>query len=96
MERSPDSRCWRVVAPERLAVRTWDDEAVVYDDATGSTHLLAPLSAAALAALLAERLPMTARAMGRALGDESDAMLRQVESSMVAMQHSGLVTTRQP
>lgn len=29
-----------VVQPQRLRVRRWDDEVVVYDDRSGDTHLL--------------------------------------------------------
>lgn len=29
-----------MVQPERLQVRRWDDEVVVYDDRSGDTHLL--------------------------------------------------------
>jgi PqqD family protein of HPr-rel-A system len=59
---------WRVVPGQLLACREWDGEAVLYNDLSGSTHLLdgaaidvlqalraAPLDAAALAQGLAER-----------------------------------------
>ncbi|MFT5448985.1 MAG: PqqD family protein of HPr-rel-A system [Gammaproteobacteria bacterium] len=31
---------WRVMRPQRLRVRRWDDEVVVYDDRSGDTHIL--------------------------------------------------------
>jgi PqqD family protein of HPr-rel-A system len=59
---------WHVVPGQSLAFREWDGEAVLYNDLSGSTHLLdgaaidvlqalrpAPATAAALAAALAER-----------------------------------------
>ena len=39
--------------PGRLRVRRWDDEAVVYDDRSGNTHLLDDRSARILERLLA-------------------------------------------
>jgi PqqD family protein of HPr-rel-A system len=59
---------WRVMPGQRLAFREWDGEAVLYNDLSGSTHLLdgaaldllqvlreGPADSAALAGLLAER-----------------------------------------
>jgi PqqD family protein of HPr-rel-A system len=59
---------WRVMPGQRLAFREWDGEAVLYNDLSGSTHLLdgaaldllqvlreGPAGSAALAGLLAER-----------------------------------------
>jgi PqqD family protein of HPr-rel-A system len=46
------SATWRAVAPARLAFREWDDEIVVYDDSTGSTHRLTPLAAQILRSLV--------------------------------------------
>lgn len=59
---------WQVVAGQALALREWDGEAVLYNDLSGSTHLLdgaavdllhalreQPADSASLAARLAER-----------------------------------------
>ena len=59
---------WRVIPGQSLACREWDGEAVLYNDLSGSTHLLdgaaldllqaldeGPADAATLAARLAER-----------------------------------------
>jgi PqqD family protein of HPr-rel-A system len=59
---------WRVIPGQRLVSREWDGEAVLYNDLSGSTHLLdgaaldllqvlreGPADSAALSALLAER-----------------------------------------
>ncbi len=43
---------WRAVAPHAIAWREWNDELVVYNDATGNTHHLAPLGGKVLIALL--------------------------------------------
>lgn len=60
---------WRLVPGQSLNCREWDGEAVLYNDVSGSTHLLdgaaldvlqalraGPLDAAALAALLADHI----------------------------------------
>jgi PqqD family protein of HPr-rel-A system len=62
---------WRPVAGQRLARRAWEDEAVLFNDVTGATHLL---SAATL--WLLERLqaaPSDTVALARALNAESDS-----------------------
>ena len=46
---------WRAVAPDGIAVREWDDELVVYNDATGHTHHLAPIGGKVLLALMDNR-----------------------------------------
>jgi hypothetical protein len=50
----PDARLWRADA-QAIAYRDWDDELVVFNDATGHTHHLAPLGRAVLLLLLATR-----------------------------------------
>jgi len=73
---------WRVVPGQSLAFREWDGEAVLYNDLSGSTHLLdggavevlqalrpAPAHAAALAAALAERFDCDADALPAVIED---------------------------
>jgi PqqD family protein of HPr-rel-A system len=43
---------WRVMRPQRLCVRRWDDEVVVYDDRTGDTHILEDLTGQVLERLM--------------------------------------------
>lgn len=43
---------WRAFAPDALASRGWDDELVVYNDVTGSTHHLSVLGSAVMKTLL--------------------------------------------
>lgn len=38
------SPCFSIIAPHRLHTRRWGDQAVVYDDRTGDTHLLGALA----------------------------------------------------
>ena len=47
-----EARVWRA-DPRSLAYREWDDELVVFNEATGHTHQLDPLGRAVLLALLA-------------------------------------------
>jgi PqqD family protein of HPr-rel-A system len=44
---------WRPVLPEAICWRSWDDELVLYNDATGATHHLNPLGSEVVCALLA-------------------------------------------
>jgi PqqD family protein of HPr-rel-A system len=48
----PGSSHWRVAAPRALALRAWADELVVYNEATGHTHLLGTLAGKLLRTLL--------------------------------------------
>ena len=47
-----NSPSWQPSAPDLLAVREWDDEFVVYNEATGDTHHLGTLAGALLLTLL--------------------------------------------
>lgn len=49
MNRDP---AWRPVAPDAIASRLWDDELVVYNDVTGSTHHLSVLGSDVMRTLL--------------------------------------------
>jgi PqqD family protein of HPr-rel-A system len=63
---------WHTVPRETLSLRTFDDELVVRNGATGSTHLLQPLAAEALALLLEARDGMTAAELAARLGDDAE------------------------
>jgi PqqD family protein of HPr-rel-A system len=45
-------RSWQAPPPHLVAVREWDDEFVVFNDATGDTHHLGTLAGTVLLALL--------------------------------------------
>jgi len=61
---------WRLAAGSS-ALRRFDDEAVVYHDATGSTHHLGPLGSALLAALVHHRTGVDVETLLHDLHDES-------------------------
>lgn len=42
---------WRLIAGQRLVYRCWDDEAVLYNDLSGATHLLGVAAVCVLEAL---------------------------------------------
>ena len=44
--------CWRPLRPDALCWREWDDEFVVYNDDTGSTHHLNALGGEVMLALI--------------------------------------------
>ncbi|MFC0250937.1 HPr-rel-A system PqqD family peptide chaperone [Massilia consociata] len=44
---------WRVIHGQSLLYRRWDDEAVLYNDLSGATHLLGPAALCLLEALRA-------------------------------------------
>lgn len=48
--------CWRLAAGQRLLHRCWDGECVLYNDVTGSTHLVDAATLALLEQLRARPL----------------------------------------
>lgn len=60
---------WRPAARNALALREWDDELVVYNDATGSTHHLTALGGDVLQMLLAHPDGIDRQALVAALGE---------------------------
>lgn len=42
---------WRLIEGQSLRYRVWDDEAVLYNDLSGATHLLGPAALCVLEAL---------------------------------------------
>lgn len=42
---------WRVIPGQSLRYRRWDDEAVLYNDLSGATHLLGPAALCLLEAM---------------------------------------------
>lgn len=63
------SEVWRPLRPQAISLREWDDEFVLYNDDTGSTHHLNSLGGEVLLALL--RHPE---------GIGADALVRDVSS----------------
>ena len=56
---------WRPVAPHALALRQWDDDVVLYNDATGSTHQLGPLGGEVMLCLLRHPAGIDVTTLGR-------------------------------
>ena len=56
---------WRAVAPHALAWRRWDDDVVLYNDATGSTHQLGPLGDEVMLCLLRHPAGIDVAALAR-------------------------------
>ncbi len=78
---------WRVIPGQSLAFREWDGEAVLYNDLSGSTHLLdggaievlqallpGPADAATLAASLAGRFDADPAALSAMIDDTLAAL----------------------
>jgi PqqD family protein of HPr-rel-A system len=61
---------WKVRAENRLVWERWEQDAVVYDSASGETHLLNALAFEAL--MLLRDYPMDAFDLARRLADEFD------------------------
>lgn len=59
---------WRVIPGQLLVHRWWDDEAVLYNDLSGETHLLGPAALCVLEALRAG--PASTPALASKLLDE--------------------------
>lgn len=53
---------WRLIEGQSLRYRCWDNEAVLYNDLSGATHLLGPAALCVLEALRSGPLSVTALA----------------------------------
>ena len=58
---------WRAATPQALAWRRFDDEIVIYNDATGSTHQLGALASEVMLSLIQNPSGMDLRALVGAL-----------------------------
>jgi PqqD family protein of HPr-rel-A system len=54
---------WRPLASHLLAWRRWEDDVVLYNDATGSTHQLGPLGGEVMLCLLRHPAGIDAEAL---------------------------------
>ena len=68
----PDAR-WRAVPPDALAWREWDDEVVVFNQNTGSTHLLNEIGGEVLRRLIAAERGATVEALAAGLSADPSA-----------------------
>lgn len=75
---------WRVIPGQLLVYRCWDDEAVLYNDLSGATHLLGPAALCVLEALRSGPAPNAA--LGAALLAEFD-----IDDSLLSDELAGLL-----
>jgi len=68
MSRDP---LWRPFAPDAVASRSWNDELVVYNDVTGSTHHLGVLGSAVMTTLLLHPTGIAQTALVRGIADDA-------------------------
>ena len=80
----PEARVWRADS-RSLAYREWDDELVVFNEATGHTHQLDPFGRTVLLALLARpdglRIPEIAAFLADAT-EEPEAAVPAIERTL--------------
>ena len=76
--------CFRVVAPHRLLTRRWGEQAVVYDDRTGDTHLFGALAVDVLDEL--RRSPLDRDTLLERLGNRDRAAVDQVLDKLTELQ----------
>lgn len=74
---------WRVVPGQALGYRCWDDEAVLYNDLSGATHLLGPAALCVLEALRPG--PAPAAALASRLSEEFDIGGEAVDVELAAL-----------
>lgn len=74
---------WRVIPGQSLACHTWDDEAVLYNDLSGATHLLGPAALCLLDALRAG--PRDEAALGAVLLDEFEIDAASLAGELAAV-----------
>jgi PqqD family protein of HPr-rel-A system len=91
------NRTWRALAPEAIASRTFDDELVLYNDVTGSTHHLSVLGRSVMLAVLAHPCGVALDALVRRVADDSgidadDALAQSVERTLAELSELRLVT----
>ena len=86
---------WRVIRPQRLSVRRWDDEVVVYDDGSGDTHIFEDFAGQVLERLLQasadtdELSQLAAESVGKNLADEH--CVEQVLGVIGRLRRTGIV-----
>jgi len=93
-----ENRTWRAFAPDAIAARSFDDELVLYNDVTGSTHYLSVLGRSVMLAVLAHPSGLALEAIVRSVADDSgvtiDAALAQsVEHTLTQLSELSLVTS---
>ncbi len=95
---SVSDHVWRLPAGAELLWQTWDDEVIVFNAASGQTHLLDALSAAALREI--EKLPGGNGELALRLAErfelDTDVLLRRLREVCAHFDALGLVEPRRP
>lgn len=93
-----ENRTWRALAPEAIASRSFDDELVLYNGVTGSTHYLSVLGRSVMLAVLAHPSGLALEALVRRVAEDSsvgadDALAQSVERTLAELSDLRLVTS---
>jgi len=85
-----ENRTWRALAPEAIASRSFDDELVLYNEATGSTHYLSVLGRSVMLAVLAHPSGVALETLARRVADDSgvsldDALAQTVDRTLAEL-----------
>ena len=91
---TPPSTVWQVSEGCQFVWQLWDDEYVVFDHGSGSTHFLDPVAAEALQKLVASPsdLPGLTRQIAARVGAEPDSSLEQrIRETLDRFREAGLV-----
>lgn len=93
-----ENRTWRALAPESIASRSFDDELVLYNGVTGSTHYLSVLGRSVMLAVLAHPSGLALEALVRRIAEDSgvgadDALAQSVERTLAELSELRLVTS---
>lgn len=81
---APPSSSYCILDPQRLHTRRWGDEAVVYDDRSGHTHLLGALAITVLTRLLEG--PSSRNELLRHSGDADPKAVDEVLAQLVRLE----------
>jgi len=89
---------WRVLAPEATVTREWHGEAVLYNEATGSTHHLNVLGRFVMATLLEHPSGIALTALVHRIADDAEDIAdgelhAAVEHTLATLADLGLATS---
>lgn len=88
---------WRPFATDAVTARTFDDELVVYNEVTGSTHHLSVLGRLVMLAVLAHPCGIALQALVRRVAEDGgvgvDELAQAVERTLVELSELTLVAS---